>query len=68
MQFVTVFLFRNVLNKIKNGRRKYKYCCPFKNEILSDFIISLFLHNAEHARSYAYSTIKEVKCHRCDCN
>lgn len=41
---------------------------PLKTKILSDFIISLFLHNAEHARSYAYSTIKEGKCHRCDCN
>ena len=30
---------------------------PLKTKILSDFIISLFLHNAEHARSYAYSII-----------
>lgn len=41
---------------------------PLKTKILSDFIISLFLHNAEHARSYASLTIKEGKCHRCDCN
>ena len=37
---------------------------PLKTKKLSDFIISLFLHNAEHARSYAYSTFKDGKCHR----